>query len=66
MGAKLTVRPYNVDDNDEKVYGAELVYSGYEYCFRTLAKTSKTTLTLNLARTLAMYIHAAYVYSYDA
>ena len=54
----LTVKPYYVDESGSKVYGAELVYSGYEYARRTIDTSSKP-LSVALAKALAMYIDAA-------
>jgi len=59
----LRVRPYYLDENGEKVYGGELVYSGYEYARRALEKDDNPETLKTMARTLAMYIHYADVYS---
>jgi len=62
MGATLTVKPYYLDDNENKVYGGELVYSGYEYVRRTLDKTTTSEDLANMVKALAMYIHYANAY----
>ena len=64
MGATLKVKAYYLDNNGEKVYGAELIYSGYEYVRRALANASYSESVKELARTLAMYIHYANKYGY--
>ena len=63
MGATLKVKAYYLDENGEKVYGAELVYSGYEYVRRTLNNASSTETTKTLAEALAMYIYLANQYA---
>ena len=59
MDEALTVRPYYVNENGEKVYGANLVYSGYEYARRTIASSSQEETAKELARAFAMYVDAA-------
>jgi len=66
MGATLTVKPYYLDENGEKVYGGELVYSGYEYVRRAQANANYAETTKELARALAMYIDAANAYGNKA
>ncbi len=58
MDETITVRPYYVDNNGDKVYGAELVYSGYEYSRRTI-NTSSNANSIDLAKNFAMYVYAA-------
>ena len=65
MGATLTVKPYYVDENGEKVYGGELVYSAYEYVRRAQTNDSFAESTKELSRALAMYIHYANIYGYN-
>ena len=62
MGATLRVKPYYPDENGEKVYGGELVYSGYEYIRRAVDNKSYTQEVKDLAKALAMYIYYADVY----
>ena len=59
MDETLRIRAYYLDANGEKVYGTELVYSGYEYCRRTIANSKSTAEAVKLAESLAMYIHYA-------
>jgi hypothetical protein len=59
MDETLTVTPYYLDENGEKVYGAELVYSGYEYARRTINSTTSDENTIATAKAFAMYIAAA-------
>ena len=61
MGATLRVKPYYLNENGEKVYGGELVYSGYEYARRTVAGNGAQK-DKDLAMALAMYIHYADAY----
>ena len=65
MGATLTVKPYYVDENGEKVYGGELVYSAYEYVRRAQTNTSFAESTKELSRALAMYVHYANIFGYN-
>ena len=58
MDEALTVSPYYIDESEEKVYGPELVYSGYEYVRRTLNASTSDTMKA-LAKAFAMYIDAA-------
>ena len=58
MDEALKAKPYYLDDNGDKVYGAELTYSGYEYARRTIANSSNES-SVNLAKAFAMYISAA-------
>lgn len=58
MDEALKAKPYYLDDNGDKVYGAELTYSGYEYAGRTIANSSEE-YSVNLAKAFAMYISAA-------
>jgi hypothetical protein len=59
----LRIKPYYVDENGEKVYGAELVYSAYEYVRRMLPSEKYYEYDKDLARALAMYIHYADIYA---
>lgn len=59
MGATLRVKAYYLDENGAKVYGGELVYSGYEYVRRTLNSNTAAENTKSLAKALAMYIYYA-------
>ena len=59
----LTVKPYYLDANGEKVYGKELVYSGYEYVRRALENAGFGDDVKTLAKNLATYIHYADLYS---
>ena len=59
MGSALTVKPYYLDENGEKVYGGELVYSGYEYIRRAPTNKNLTDADKALAKALAMFIHYA-------
>ena len=63
MDETLRVKAYYLDDNGEKVYGAELVYSGYEYARRMIESDSSDDATKDLACALATYIHYADLYS---
>jgi len=65
IGAKLTVRPYYLDESGNKVYGGELVYSGYEYVRRAQTNTGYDAATKELAKALAMYVHYANIYGYS-
>jgi hypothetical protein len=65
MGETLTVKPYYIDDNGEKVYGGELVYSGYEYTRRALTNKNYTEAEKELARSLATYVYYANKYGYN-
>ena len=58
MDSAITIRPYYLDDNGNRVYGPQVVYSGYEYCRRTIANSSDQN-SINLAKAFAMYIYAA-------
>ena len=58
MDEALNAKPYYLDDSGNKVYGAELVYSGYEYARRTIANSNDSN-SVNLAKAFAMYISAA-------
>jgi len=62
LGATLTVKPYYLDENGSKVYGGELVYSGYEYVRRTLEKAENPESLKSLAKAMAMYVHYADAY----
>ena len=64
LGSTLKVRPYYLEGN-EKVYGAELVYSGYEYVRRAQTNSSYSEDVKELARALAVYIDLAYKYGYN-
>ena len=59
MDEAIVIKPYYLNENGEKVYGAELVYSGYEYVRRTLASSSSDETLKDTAKALAMYIHCA-------
>ena len=59
LGATLKVKSYYMDDNGEKVYGGELVYSGYEYVRRAVVNTSYSETVKDLSKALAMYIYYA-------
>ena len=59
LDSTLTVRPYYLNENGEKVYGAELIYSAYEYARRTLASDKSADTLKNLAKALATYIYYA-------
>jgi hypothetical protein len=65
LGETLKVKAYYLDDNGEKVYGGELVYSGYEYVRTALENANFDDDVKNLAKALAMYIHYAYKYGYN-
>jgi hypothetical protein len=58
MDSAITIRPYYLDDHGSKVYGPQVVYSGYEYCRRTIENSADQN-SINLAKAFAMYIHAA-------
>ncbi|MBO7310808.1 MAG: hypothetical protein J6U86_05385 [Clostridia bacterium] len=58
MDEKLVVKPYYVDENGDKVYGAELVYSGYEYARRTINNSTNEN-SVELAKAFASYVYAA-------
>lgn len=58
MDEALKAKPYYLDDSGNKVYGAELIYSGYEYSRRTISN-SKDADSVALAKAFAMYVHAA-------
>ena len=58
MDETIVIKPYYIDENGEKVYGAELVYSGYEYV-RRIVRNSTNADSIALAKALAMYIDAA-------
>ena len=57
MDEKLVVKPYYLNDSGEKVYGAELIYSGYEYCRRTIENSTDEN-SIALAKAFAMYVDA--------
>lgn len=59
MDETLVVKPYYLDGNGDKVYGAELVYSGYEYTRRTVANSTGGAENVALAKAFAMYVDAA-------
>jgi hypothetical protein len=59
MDELIVTRPYYVNENGEKVYGAELRYSGYEYTNRTVTGTSASENGKALAKAFAMYVYYA-------
>ena len=59
MDELIVARPYYVGENGEKVYGAELHYSGYEYTRRTVAGSSASATGKALAKAFAMYVNYA-------
>ena len=60
MDSGITIRPYYLGDSNERVYGPQVVYSGYEYCRRTILNSNDQN-SVNLAKAFAMYIYAANV-----
>ena len=57
MDEAIVIKPYYIDENGVKVYGAELVYSGYEYSRRTISNSSNDN-SIALAKAFAMYVDA--------
>ena len=62
LGATLRVKAYWVNEDGERMYSGELVYSGYEYVRRALTNTSYAASVKDLARALAIYISYADAY----
>ena len=62
LGKTLKVKAYYLDDNGDKVYGGELVFSGYEYVRIATTNASYTEEVKALAKALAMYIYYANAY----
>ena len=62
LGATLKIKAYWVDENGERMYSGELVYSGYEYIRSALNTASYSDSVKDLARAMAMYIHYADAY----
>ena len=58
MDSTITIQPYYLNEQGERVYGPEVVYSGYEYCRRTIENSSNEA-SINLAKAFAMYVYAA-------
>jgi hypothetical protein len=58
MDEDVTVRAYYLDENENKVYDDELVYSGYAYVRNTVKNSSDAT-SIALAKAFAMYIYYA-------
>jgi len=63
LDSTLRVKAYYLNDNGDRVYGGELVYSANEYTRRALSNTSYSEAEKNLAKTLAMYVYYADLYA---
>ncbi|MBR2047522.1 MAG: type I pullulanase [Oscillospiraceae bacterium] len=59
MDETIVVKPYYLHESGNKIYGPELVYSGYEYAHRIISDSTNKPETIDLAKALVMYIDAA-------
>lgn len=62
LGATIQVKSYYLDENGEKVYGGELVYSGLEYVRSALPYEGYSEEVKAVAKALAMYVYYADLY----